>query len=147
MQRPISLLFVVAMISFAGCKSSENPKETSQVEQSTIPGYVVLAKERFGDKAEFIENPTGEYVLVVSQDEPTATASRPTVRFFVYGKNESDVTYQSEIIGSVTWLDDYYLEVVIIPGIVKLDAESGGVTYRVDARSGSRIEMKAPSRR
>lgn len=147
MQRSIGFLFLAAMVSFTGCKSSEPPKEASQMDEPAAPAYVELASERFGKNAEFVENPTGEYVLVVSRTEPSAQNPQPTVSFFVYGKTESDVTYESEVIGSVTWLDDYYLEVVVIPGIVKANAEPGGVIYRVDARSGSRVEMKAPSRR
>jgi hypothetical protein len=70
----------------------------------------------------------------------------PTVSFVVYGKGQESVTYESEVIGSVTWLDDYHLEVVVVPGMVKADSSPRSVTYRVDARSGARVEMGAPAR-
>lgn len=146
MTRLISLLFFSAVVGTiaAGCKSSEASKETPQME--TPAPYVQLAKERFGDDAEFIENSTGDFVLVVSKTEPSQMAPQPTASFFVFGKEKGEVTYESEIVGSVTWLDDYYLEVVVIPGIVKADSEPGGVTYRVDVRTGSRVEATTPAR-
>lgn len=146
MLRPVRLVHVAAaVVLFASCKSSETAKETPQDE--TPVTYLQLAEARFGKNAEFIENPTGEFVLVVSRSEPDQVNPHPTVNFFVFGKEEREVTYESEVIGSVTWLDDYHLEVVVIPGIVKADSDAGGVTYRVDARTGSRVEMIAPSRR
>ncbi len=148
MQRSIGFLFLAAMVSFTGCKSSEGSKETVQMDQSTTPAYVDLAGQRFGKNAEFVDNPTGEYVLVVSKTQPTAEHPQSSVSFFVFGKQQDEVVYEdSELVSSVAWLDEYYLEVVVIPGIVKADAEPGGVTYRVDARTGSRVEMKAPARR
>ena len=146
MLRTIRLLCLTAALSgLAACKSSEAPKENEQM--SSTPPYVQLAHERFGDNAKFVENPTGEFVLIVSESEIDQMNPHPKVTFFVYGKDQSEVTYESDVVGSVTWLDDYYLEVVVIPGIVRADAEPGGVTYRVDARSGSRVEIKGPSRR
>lgn len=134
------LLLALAAASIAsGCKSSGETKKPES--------YVALAKERYGDNAEFIDNATDEYVLVVSKTEPSQTAPQPTASFFVYGKEEGAVTYEDEIVGSVTWLDDYYLELVIIPEIVKADSEPGGVVYRVDVRSGSRVESTSPARR
>jgi len=139
----LSFTAVVGMIA-AGCKSSEGSKDASQVE--TTPSLLQLAKERFGDNAEFIGNAKGDYVLVVSKTEPSQMSPQPTASFFVYGKEKNEVTYESEVVGSVTWLDDYYLEVVVIPGIVKADSEPGGVTYRVDVRTGSRVETTTPAR-
>lgn len=146
MRLPNRLICVAAAVSLlAACKSTEAPKEAPQMEAPAT--YVQLAQDRFGENAEFIENATGEFVLVVSRTEPDQMNPLPSVDFFVFGKEESTVTYESEVIGSVTWLDDYYLEVIVIPGIVKADSDPGGVTYRVDARTGSRVEMKAPARR
>ncbi|HUF10388.1 MAG TPA: hypothetical protein VMO47_13795 [Rhodothermales bacterium] len=134
-----------ALSALAGCKCSEASKEKEQM--SITPAYVQLAHDRFGDNAKLVENPTGEFVLIVSESERDQMNPHPKVTFFVYSKDQSEVTYESEVAGSVTWLDEYHLEVVVIPGIVRADSEPGGVTYRVDARSGSRVEIKAPSRR
>lgn len=146
MHRVIYLFSFVSIVGLvAGCKSSEAPKEAPQVEEP--PTYVELAESRFGKNAEFVENSTGEFILVVSKPEATAMDPHPQVSFFIYGKKQNQVTYQSEVIGSVTWLDEYHLEVVVIPGIVKADSDPGGVTYRIDARTGSRVEVGAPARR
>lgn len=146
MRRLACILFLplATAVTAAGCKSSEGTKQSD--EAAARAEYMELAKERFGDDAEFIENPTNEFVLVVSKTEPSQTAPQPTASFFVYGMGEHEITYESEITGSVTWLDDYYLEVVVTPGIVKADSEPGGVTYRVDVRSGTRVESTGPAR-
>ena len=144
MPRSLPFVFLSVAILSGGC--SKGAKEV--VETPPSPTYVDLAQQRFGKNAELVDNPTGEYVLVVSKMKQTAQNPQPTVSFFVYGKKQNDVVYEdTELVGSVAWLDEYYLEVVVIPGIVKVDAEPGGVTYRVDVRTGSRVEMKAPSRR
>ena len=136
--------FVALATLIAGCKSTEAPKEVPEVDVATT--YVSLAHDKFGENAEFVENRTGEFVLVVSKAAPTAMDPNPSVSFFVFGKDQDAITYESEVIGSVTWLDDYHLEVVIVPGIVKADSSPRSVTYRVDARSGARVEMGTPAR-
>ena len=146
MCRTIHLLFVTAALSaLAACKCSEASKENEQM--STTPAYVQLAHDRFGDNAEFMENVTGEFVLVVSRTVPDQINPYQTASFFVFGKEEGEVTYESEIIGSVNWLDEHHLEVVILPRVVKADSEGGGITYRVDVRTGSRVELTTSGRR
>lgn len=142
MSRATPLLLVVGIAVMPGCKSSDTTNEASSMQ----PRYVELAKARYGENVEFIDNGVGNFVLVVSKAKPSQMAPHPEVSFFVYGKEESDVTYESEVVGSVTWLDDYHLEVVIVPGIVKAGSEPGGVTYRIDVRTGSRVEVTPPAR-
>jgi len=146
MHKLACLLLASAVVGTAasGCRSSKSAKDDAEMKGPV--SYVEMAKERFGDNAEFIENATSEFVLVVSKSKVSPLSVNDAVKFFVFGKKENEVTYESEIVGSVTWLDDYHLEVVVLPRVVKADAESGGVTYRVDARTGSRVEETTPSR-
>jgi hypothetical protein len=121
---------------FMGCRTSG--------EQQSAPGFEQIAKHRFGESATFVHNAEGDYVLCMQEIETAVQEPHPKISFFVFDQAGSRVVFEeSEITGTVAWLDAYSIEVAIVPGMISSESQPLP-GYIVDVRTGERKSRSRP---
>lgn len=117
------MLFALFTLSFK-CSSSEesskikdsNDTKTENIE--TVDEYVKLAKERFNDNYSIQMNSDKSYVLCFTKS--LDGKEQAPLKYFLYDLNNEKIIFEDAVgPGSVQWINDYQIQVSVIPGIIK----------------------------
>ena len=123
------IALVIVPIAMAACEST--------------PPYIREARQRFDEKFICEHNATEEYVMCSYRPEPTALSTMPQIAFFVWDVAAKEILFeQSNVHGSSGWVDDFEIEMTLIPGIVT-EEERGAPIFRIDVRTGNRRRVQA----
>jgi hypothetical protein len=129
------MLVLGAICLAMGCRSSGG--------QQAVPGYERVAADRFGDSVTFFPNAADGYVLCVHELASDVPMPYPRVSYFVFDKEVERIVFEEqEITGRVSWLDEYHIEVEIVPGTVTANRQPPQ-GYVVDVRTGERRSRPA----
>lgn len=116
----LSVLILQLTIVFA--LASCAPAKTDSNSVASVAKYKKLAVDKYEDNITYRVNLTHSYVLCYQQSRPTSLNPFPPVQFFVYDiKNERVLFEDSLANGSIKWLNNYQIQVSMIPGIVTGD--------------------------
>ncbi|MGD8306929.1 MAG: hypothetical protein PVF17_09760 [Ignavibacteria bacterium] len=124
------MLFALFTLSFK-CSTSEesskikdsNDNRTENIE--TLDEYVNLAKEKFNDNYSIQMNSDKSCVLCFTKSLDGNELA--PLKYFLYDLNNEKIIFEDAVgPGSVQWINDYQIQVSIIPGIVKGEENSEG---------------------
>ncbi|OGU36901.1 MAG: hypothetical protein A2068_01000 [Ignavibacteria bacterium GWB2_35_6b] len=96
-----------------------------------------MAKEKFAENYIMEFNPSKSYMLCFKKENKHKDQAPAPLTYFIYDINNDSVLFEESIgAGRVKWLNDYQVEISLIPGIVKGDEkqEDTNLNYIYDLR-------------
>ena len=90
----------------------------------------------------YTPNASGSHVLVEHRPPRSMARPQPGVSYFIYDRAAGRVVVEERALpGSVAWDGDRHVRVRLRPGAVRAEGD-GRVSYRVDAATGERTDMR-----
>lgn len=129
------LILIIAVIAISGCSKNANS-------QSSESEYKTAAYEALDTPlANFQENETNEYVLATFQEKGEVPGSTALKYVIIKIADNSIVIKESIPQGSVKWNEDFQVEIVAPPGIIREVNETvADYTYLLDVKTGEKIK-------
>lgn len=135
------IICAFSIAALSSCRTSDLRHEEVQNE-----GYRLLAVQKYGQGAEYVQNMSGSAVLCVKESKPTQLYPQHQIAFFVYDMKEKKVLFEDSIPnGSVSWNDGSSLIVRIVPGTIRDDDKTSAARpgYIFDLRSGKTRNLES----
>jgi hypothetical protein len=105
---------IVCLILINGCCATS-------LELSGFERAAVLAKEKFGDEYNLVENQDGKFILCykIREDKNQLHSS---LHYFVYEASQNGIIFKEKLNDSkIKWIDDQNLEITITPEVISGD--------------------------
>lgn len=131
--RKINLFFIVVLLVIPACVSSSKPPASGKATEN----YKTLASKKYGEGVDCTFNESKTHVLCLKQEKVKLSPAIPQnpLRFFVYDLQNEKIVYEDSIEdGSVLWISNSELQIMIIPGIVSGDENPEDFTYIYDVK-------------
>ena len=97
----------------------------------------MVAKERFGDNYQFINNESNTFILCFEKD---VKKNNPhiSLHYFVYDLCKEKIVAEEKLIDAeINWLDDSNLEIRITPEVISEDEIS---IFRLNVLTGKKVK-------
>jgi hypothetical protein len=109
------------------------PKKVQKLESSGDPLYLSLAEEKLGSATHVLLNKTGTHVICYKTDKATAQNPYNELHYFIYDIENNIILREENLSnGTIRWLDQSTIELIIIPGMVKKGSTEGKIVKTLD---------------
>lgn len=134
----ISILITFFM---GACCGSKNTTSNLNESQKKNDSFKKIAVEKFDNNYQFKFNSDSTYLICYSQNKKSQDVF-PPLKYFIYDLNNNDIVFEESLPnGKIKWINDFQVQVYIVPGIVHGDEnKNSSSVYIYDVKHKRKIK-------